>query len=150
MYRISLSSLLVVLVTLQQHNSAAAESLCKQFDDLIKVLNVDHLSCDEDNVCLSDSITYDELKYHLKHINAKISLNDQTIHSEYKFLEQLFFNSLNKEASHDEDNLTFSSPQYEYSNVETLYQQNEADLFAIKNSFYSNRDILSFHCTYLI
>lgn len=150
MYRISLSSLLVVLVTLQQHNSAAAESLCKQFDDLIKVLNVDHLTCDEDNVCLSDSITYDELKYHLKHINAKISLNDQTIHIEYKFLEQLFFNSLNKEASHDEDNLTFSYPQYEYSNVETLYQQNEADLFAIKNSFNSNRDILSFHCTYLI
>lgn len=76
MYRISLSSILVVLVTLQQHNQVAAQSLCDQFDELFKGLCIENV-CENGEIELdSESICYQELLGHFDQLNAH--LNNQS------------------------------------------------------------------------
>lgn len=82
MYKLSISSLLVVLVTLQQHNSCVAESLTEQIEQLIQKIEVE-----TSNIIIDDntevSISYNQLNEFIHSITSIPECQNNTICHEF-------------------------------------------------------------------
>lgn len=105
MYRLSISSLLVVLVTLQQHNTAAAQSLAEQFEQLMEILDANHCITHIDE-CSEVSVTYGQLNDLLHTISAQPNCTSFSTSEHQSSLEQLFFKSFYNTTSLELDDLT--------------------------------------------
>lgn len=147
MYKLSIGSLLVVLVTLQQHHTAAAMSLAEQFEQLI--LNLDTEEEQPQNEDYEVCITYNQIQDIIRSFSQCKS--STCTHSLQSIVEELL--NYKKECKTDKNFLEFLLSQDTKTYINSRYRSYHSLVNTTYQSFHdidSREGIMALNCILLI